>query len=81
MKGSADVSQLVIDANSVKSNNANPLIKLRSSSGAALMSIHYDNSTSSWLGFSAGKVNNANAGAIFLYIYWRQCRHLKQPGI
>ncbi len=65
IKGSADTSQLVIDANSVQSNTR-PLIKLRNSSGTELLRIHSDDPANVFIGQFAGRVNNANVnGGIF----------------
>jgi hypothetical protein len=65
IKGSADTSQLVIDANSVQSNTR-PLIKLRNSSGTELLRIHSDDPTNIFMGQFAGRVNNANVnGGIY----------------
>ncbi len=64
IKGSADTSQLVIDANFTQSN-FRPLIRLRRSNGADLMWIHSDNTTNTFLGLNAGSVNNANGGATY----------------
>jgi trimeric autotransporter adhesin len=65
IKGSADTSQLVIDANSVQSNTR-PLIKLRNSSGTELLRIHSDDPTNVFIGQFSGRLNNANVnGGIF----------------
>ena len=64
IKGSADTSQLVIDANSTQTN-LRPLIRLRKSDGNDLMWIHSDNNSNSFLGLGGGRVNNATGGAIF----------------
>ncbi len=58
IKGSADISQLIIDANATQSNT-NPLIRLRNSSGGDLLHIHSDNSSNIFIGVNAGRVNNA----------------------
>jgi hypothetical protein len=58
IKGVADTSQLVIDANSTQSNTR-PLIKLRTSTGAELLRIHSDDTSNTFIGFSAGRLNNA----------------------
>ena len=63
IKGSVDTTQLIIDANSTQ-NNTHPLIKLRNSSGTDLMWIHSDDSTNSFVGLNAGRVNNAAGGGI-----------------
>ena len=64
IKGSADTSQLVIDANSTQTN-LRPLIRLRKSDGSDLLWIHSDNNSNSFLGLGGGRVNNATGGAIF----------------
>ena len=64
IKGSADTSQLVIDANSTQTN-LRPLIRLRKSDGTDLLWLHSDNNSNSFLGFGAGRVNNATGGAIY----------------
>ncbi|HLF64209.1 MAG TPA: hypothetical protein VI603_10665, partial [Saprospiraceae bacterium] len=64
VKGSADDSQLIIDANSTQSN-INPLIKLRNSSSADLMWIHSDSPLNTFVGLNAGRVNNADGGGIY----------------
>src|SRR5689334_13236471 len=61
VKGTADVSQLLIDANATQSNS-NPLLKLRNSSGADLLSIHSDHSTNSFVGLNVGRFNDATGG-------------------
>ncbi len=63
IKGDVDASELIIEASEVQSN-ANPLIRLRKSDGTELMWIHSDNLYNSFLGFEAGKVNNAGNGAV-----------------
>ena len=64
IKGSADVSQLIIDANSTQSNTQ-PLIRLRNSAGTDLMHIHSDNPNNVFLGLYAGSVNNAAGNGIY----------------
>jgi hypothetical protein len=66
IKGSADTSQLVIDANSTQSNTR-PLIKLRNSSGADLMWIHSDNIYNTFIGLNAGRVNNPGGLGVGTY--------------
>ncbi len=56
IKGSANASQFIVDANSSQSNT-NPLIKLRKSDGTDLMWIHSDDSTNSFIGRNAGRSN------------------------
>ncbi len=62
IKGSADTSQLFIDANAVQTTGR-PLIKLRNSSGTDLLWLHSDNASNSFVGVNAGRVNNAAGGA------------------
>jgi trimeric autotransporter adhesin len=65
VKGSADTSQMVIDAFIIQSNS-HPLIKLRNSSGTELLRIHSDDPTNIFIGQFAGSINNANVnGGIF----------------
>ncbi|MDZ4748207.1 MAG: tail fiber domain-containing protein [Saprospiraceae bacterium] len=64
IKGSADVSQLIIDANSTQSNTS-PLFKLRNSQGTDLLWMHSDTALNTFIGIYAGHVNNANGGGIF----------------
>jgi trimeric autotransporter adhesin len=54
VKGGANTTQLVIDANSTQSVG-NPLIKLRSSSGTELMWINANDTTNSFVGLRAGR--------------------------
>jgi len=61
VKGNADVSQLIIDANTVQGNN-NPLVKLRNSNGTDLMWLHSDHATNTFVGLNTGRVNNAVSG-------------------
>ena len=61
IKGSANVSQLVIDANSTQ-DNSNPLIKLRNSIGTDLLWIHSDDTSNTFIGLNAGRLNNAASG-------------------
>ena len=56
VKGAEDISQLIIDADTLQGNQ-NPLIKLRSGMGADLLWIHSDDSTNVFLGLKAGKDN------------------------
>src|SRR4026209_645171 len=64
VKGDADVSQLIIDANSTQ-GNLNPLIKLRKSDGTDLMWIHSDHTDNTFIGLNSGRVNNSSGGAIY----------------
>lgn len=63
IKGNADTSQLVIDANSAQSN-IHPLIRLRDASGLDLLHIHADNPANTFVGLNAGKANNVVGGAL-----------------
>src|SRR5688572_24870542 len=56
VKGSADATQLVIDAHSQQSNT-NPLIRLRNSNGIDLMWIHSDTSINTFVGMNTGRDN------------------------
>src|SRR5258705_4409370 len=64
VKGNADVSQLIIDANSTQTN-ANPLIKLRTSAVTELLRIHTDNSLNTFIGALTGISNDLTQGAIY----------------
>jgi uncharacterized protein (TIGR02145 family) len=54
--GSADASQLIVDAHTTQTN-ANPLFRLRKSNGTDLLWLHSDDSTNTFLGLKAGKAN------------------------
>ena len=56
VKGAEDISQLIIDADTIQGNN-NPLIRLRSGMGSDLLWIHSDDSTNVFIGLKAGKDN------------------------
>ena len=64
LKGSENVSQLVIDANSTQSNS-NPLLKFRNSSGEDLLWINSDDTSNVFIGKNAGKVNDASADGVY----------------
>ncbi|MBK5284061.1 MAG: tail fiber domain-containing protein [Bacteroidia bacterium] len=64
IKGTADVSQLIIDANSTQSNT-NPLIKLQKSNGNSLLWIHSDDSTNIFIGLNTGIQNNYSGGGTY----------------
>jgi hypothetical protein len=64
IKGAADTTQLLIDANSVQSN-AKPMIKLRNSSGIELIRIHSDDTSNIFIGRNAGRVNDPGGGGNF----------------
>lgn len=57
IKGSADTSQLTIDANATQTGT-HPLIRLRDAAGVDLMHIHSDNAENVFIGLNAGKSNN-----------------------
>ncbi len=61
IKGTANTSQLIIDANATQSNTQ-PLIRFRDASGADLLQIHSDNKFNTFIGFNAGQVNTASPG-------------------
>ena len=63
VKGAEDISQLIIDADTLQGNQ-NPLIKLRSGMGADLLWIHSDDSTNVFVGLKAGSVNVAGLEGI-----------------
>ncbi len=63
VKGSADTSQFIIDAN-ISQSNTSPLINLRKSDGTDLMWIHSDDILNTFIGVDAGRVNNAAVGGI-----------------
>ena len=62
IKGNADTSQLVIDANSTQ-DNKRPLIRLRKSDGSDLLWIHSDDSTNIFIGKNTGRTNVGFLGA------------------
>src|SRR5688572_20745748 len=66
VKGSADTSQLIIDAHSMQANT-HPLIRLRRSNGNDLMWIHTDSPTNAFIGLNAGRVNNSISGLYNLF--------------
>lgn len=61
IRGSADTTQLFIDANAAQANS-HPLLKFRNSTGADLLWIHSDNNTNSFVGYNTGRFNNAVGG-------------------
>ena len=79
VKGSSNVSQLIIDANATQSNS-NPLIRLRKSEGSNLMSIHADDSTNCFVGLKAGISNNAAAMALNNTFIGNQAGFLNSTG-
>jgi len=64
IKGSSDVSQLIIDGYTVQSNTS-PLLRLRKNSGTDLLWVHSDTSVNAFVGLFAGRINNAVGGGIF----------------
>ncbi len=61
IKGTANTSQLIIDANATQSNTQ-PLIRFRDASGVDLLQIHSDNKFNTFIGLNAGQVNTASPG-------------------
>lgn len=61
VKGSADTSQLIIDASSAQTNS-HPLIRLRNAAGVDLLQIHSDDTTNVFIGIRSGHVNNLTTG-------------------
>ena len=64
IKGSADSSQLTIDAN-VTQTNKHPLIRLRNSAGADLLHINSDEPNNVFIGLNAGISNNSLGGGLY----------------
>lgn len=67
VKGSSNSTQFIIDANATQSN-ANPLFKLRTSTGTDLLSIHSDNATNIFIGNNAGLNNSTGSGVSNVFI-------------
>ncbi|HZV70837.1 MAG TPA: tail fiber domain-containing protein [Saprospiraceae bacterium] len=63
IKGSANTSQLVIDANAAQDNN-NPLLRLRNANGNDLMWIHSPDTSSTFIGLMAGRVSDIPGGGV-----------------
>jgi trimeric autotransporter adhesin len=61
IKGTANTSQLVIDAGAAQANT-HPLLKFRNSSGNDLLWIHSDDTSNIFIGRNAGSVNNVASG-------------------
>jgi len=59
VKGTADISQFIVRANSAQSNS-NPIIRVLTNTGSELFRLHSDDSTNLFLGASAGAVNTAS---------------------
>ena len=64
IKGSSDISQLIIDGNPIQTN-IQPLIRLRNGAGADLLHIHADTEFNVFIGINAGRVNDAPGGGLF----------------
>src|SRR6187401_2691200 len=79
VKGSSDISQLIIDANATQSNS-NPLIRLRKSGGANLLSITADDSTNCFIGLKAGITNYASSFALNNSFIGYQAGYLNSTG-
>ena len=79
VKGSSDISQLIIDANATQSNS-NPLIRLRKSGGANLLSITADDSTNCFFGLKAGITNIASSFALNNSFIGYQAGYLNATG-
>jgi hypothetical protein len=60
IKGTSNITQLIIDANSTQ-GNLNPLIILRNSNGTNLMWIHSDHLSNSFIGVNSGRVNDTTS--------------------
>lgn len=67
IKGGDDISQLIIDADTVQSGS-NPLIRLRKSNGTDLLWIHADNPSNIFFGLNAGKLNDPVFGTGNIFI-------------
>ena len=63
VKGTTDMSQLIIDANNTQSN-LNPLIRLRNAAGLDLLHFHSDNPNNTFVGLNTGRVNSVAGGAL-----------------
>ena len=61
IKGTANTSQLIIDASATQSN-IQPLIRLRDASGVDLLHIHSDNIFNTFIGLNAGRTNTVSPG-------------------
>lgn len=62
IKGSADSSELVLDAGTGQTN-AHPLIRLRDTAGGDLMHIHSDAQYNVFMGYTAGRFNKVSLAA------------------
>lgn len=68
VKGTSDVSQLILEANATQSN-AHPLLLLKSQSGDELISLHSNHPTNIFLGVGAGATGNQTvAGSDNIFI-------------
>ncbi|MBI5421399.1 MAG: hypothetical protein HZA35_03795 [Parcubacteria group bacterium] len=63
VKGTANIPQLIVRANSTQSNS-NPIIQVLTNTGSELFRLHSDDSTNLFLGTSSGNINNAGGGGI-----------------
>ena len=62
IRGNANVSQLIIDANDVQ-HNIHPLIKMRNINEEDLIWIHSDHPTNTFIGLNTGRVNTVSGSA------------------
>ena len=67
IKGNADASQLIIDANA-KQSSTQPLIRLRNVFGTDLMHIHSNNISNVFIGLNAGRNSSGSAGLANTFI-------------
>src|SRR6187402_977268 len=65
IKGSDDVSQLIIDADTTQ-GNSNPLLKFRNSDGTDLLWIHSDHPFNTYIGLYTGGLNNGGLNNTFI---------------
>ena len=79
VKGAADASQLIIDANSAQSNSK-PLLLLRKSDASKLLAITTDDSTNCFIGLGAGVSNNASTLALNNSFIGHQAGFLNSTG-
>ncbi|MFZ2300168.1 MAG: hypothetical protein WAW00_03475, partial [Candidatus Moraniibacteriota bacterium] len=61
VKGTADATQVIVQANATQANT-NPLLVLANSSGTPLTALHSDNATNSFIGINAGRSNAVGGG-------------------
>lgn len=79
IKGNADTTQLVIEANSTQSNTR-PLIRFRNSAGQDIMHIHTDSEYNLFMGINAGRVNNAAGGGLYNTFIGSSCGYYNTLG-